>query len=1129
MQVFATSKAAARGRVVPQLTLKYRQAVRIMKITGILILAACMQVSANGITQTITLNVKNAPLEQVFKTIKKQTNYFFFYRAELLKDAKKVTVDAKNMPLQQVLDLCFKDQPFTYSISGKYITIIPKKNGPVEFNVSSNLINIDVRGRVVNENGDPIQASIILKGTKTGTTTNQNGEFRLSNVKEDAILVISGVGIEQKEFKLNGLSQIIITVKIAIKPLDEVQMIAYGQTTKRFQTGNVTTIKGSDIEKQPVQNLLFALEGRVPGLFITQSSGLPGTGATVRIQGKNSIANGNDPLYVIDGVPYPSQLLPNLGKILGNSGQGSNGLTTNGNPLSYINASDVESITILKDADATAIYGSRGANGVILIITKKGKAGRNLISVNYKAGWGKVTRKLDLLNRRQYLDMRYEAISNDGTSITDPNIYAPDLLLWDTTISTDWQKELIGGTANYTNLQTTFSGGSENVQYLLSGSYNKETTVFPGDLSDRRGSFHFNINSTSINKKFSFQVSGNFLSDNNRLINQDLTQSALYLAPTAPKIYNQDGTLNWATDQSGNETWSNPLAYLNSQYKNNTINLLGNINVSYQVLPFFNLKVSIGYNNIQTKEFVGIPSTLFNPIYLSRSGNSIRRANHSNNGINSWIIEPQANYKKKFNKITIDALLGSTFQKKNDNGTQLMGAGFNNDLILEDIKSAASITTLSSTLSTYKYAALFSRVGFNFADRYLINLTGRRDGTSRFGPENQFHNFGAIGIGWIFSNEQLIKNSFNFLNFGKLSTSYGTTGSDQIPDYRYLDLYTPINVGNAYQGLTSYGISSLYNPLIKWEETKKLHVGLDLGFFSNDRLLLNIGYFNNRTTNQLMGYKLPSTTGFTSIFSNLPATVENSGIEMSLTTVNIKVRNFEWNSFINLTIPKNKLASFPNLSSSTYAGAFVIGDPIAIIKAFKFWGVDPSTGVYQFASSSGTPTSYPTAGVDDNLLINTLPKYFGGFSNSFSYGNFQLDILFQFVKQKGYNYFGFAPGEPTVNQPTTVLNRWQKPGDITNVQRFNQDYLLGDIFSFATTRSDMGFTDASFIRLKNVSFSYQFSKSVLEKLKIKETKLFIQGQNLLTFTNYKGLDPENTSSTSLPPLKVLVLGLNVIL
>lgn len=1098
--------------------------VMVMKITAILLLTACLQVTANGYSQgKITLSAKNALLKSVLNDIKKQTGYQYFFVDQWEQEAKKVNIEVINASLEDVLELCFKDQPFSYAIVKKTIVIRQKDKIQISNQLPTALI--DVRGRVVDENGKPVNGvTVTIKGTKTATSTNENGEFSFKTIDKSATLIFTSVNMEAFEVRVGDRNDMLVNLKTKVSGLDEVQIIAYGTTTQRLSTGSVSSVKAEDIGKQPVSNPLLALEGRVPGLVITQSTGMPGSGVAVQIRGQNSIANGNDPFYVIDGVPYNSQLLPGLGSVLGYSGsiQIAN---TYGNPLSYLNPSDIENIAVLKDADATAIYGSRAANGAILITTKKGKVGQTKVDINMQNGWGKITRKLGLLNTKEYLEMRHEAIANDGltTGPTDYDINGT----WDTTKYTDWQKELIGRTSQYTNLNGTVSGGNTNTQYLIGAAYHRETTVFPGDFSDQKGSLHFNINNVSSNQKFRVLLSGNYLADNNSLPGVDITPIAIRTAPDAPTLYNKDRTLNWAPSSSGAGSWGSgvgqPLAYLLQKFKNKTSNLVGNSLLTYELFHGLEIKSSFGYTNTQTNELSTIPLVYFDP-YFSFLGNRLRSARYAINNIKSWIVEPQISYSKTLNKGKLTVLVGATVEQCNSNGQILNGSGYSSDLVLEDVRSATVVTVQSTTASVYKYNALFGRLNYNFNDKYLLNLTARRDGSSRFGPVSQFHDFGAAGIGWIFSKEKIVQRIFHFLNFGKIRANYGTTGNDQIGDYQYLDIYSSTSVGNPYQGANGLMINNLFNANLQWEETRKLEVGLDLGFLK-ERILFTGSYYRNRSSNQLVGYPLPSTTGFTTISENLLATVQNTGIELSLNTINIKTNSLQWSSSFNLTIPQNKLISFPSFANNVYYG---VGRALNIAQVYHFLSVDTQTGEYQFEDAKGKPTSTPDFSTDANTFINLYPKFYGGLQNSFNYKGIQLDFLFQFVRQIGHNYlFGFRPGFKMFNQPVTVVNRWKAPGDVSEIQRYSANSSIFQEFLNAANTSDRAYSDASFIRLKSISLSWQLPNRLIQKAHFNFFKIYMQGQNLLTFTKYIGLDPETMSFTTLPPLKVLTVGLQL--
>lgn len=1138
MQLFAPGKAAM-CIALHQLncfTIKYRFSVRIMRLTTLILLAGCLQLSAKGLSQNITLSLKDAPLQTVFKEIERQTEFTFFSDVRWLQNAKKVTIVVNNFPLDKVLELCFKEQPFTYSISGKTITIVPRKKEKVD-NVERIFSNqeplIDVKGRVINENGDPVEGvNVTIKGTSLGTITNVNGEFFFKEVDKNAILVFTSVNMETFEIKVKGKSYLDVALQTKITSMQEVVINkGYYTETQRLSTGNVSRVTSRDIERQPINNPLLALQGRVPGVVVTQNSGLPGGGVSVQVQGQISIGSliGTDPFYVIDGVPYPSRSLYTLSSIQQSSGSSprQGGLTAGaGSPLSFINPADIESIDILKDADATAIYGSRAANGAILITTKKGKAGKTKVSFNVQTGVGKVAHFVDVLNREQYLAMRHEAFSNDGASpkSTDYDLNGT----WDTTRSTNWQEVLIGGTANYTDIQSNVSGGTPNTQFLIGAGYHRETTVFPGDLNDQKASMHFNINNVSSNRKFRLQFSGSYLIDNNKLMTSDLTPIAIGLSPVAPALYNDDGSLNWAPLANGNSTWTNPLTYLYNEYSNKTNNLISNLVINYQLFPGINIKSSLGYNTLHSVQYRGYPLLGVKP---ERRSTTLRSSDFSNSTISTWIIEPGIDYRHAFGKLEINALLGATFMDNNNNYNGQSGSGYTSDLFMKNISAAPTRTALSSS-SQYKYNAVFGRMSGNWEDKYIINLTIRRDGSSRFGAENLFHNFWGIGSAWIFSKESFVSDNIPFISLGKIRASYGSTGNDQIGDYRYLNLYNNVTgVGVAYQSTTGIAPNGLPNAYLQWEETKKLQLGIDLGFL-NDKIMLNANYYQNRSSNQLLSYQLPIVTGFTSITRNFPATIQNTGWEIALNTLNVKNKQFTWSSNINLTIPRNKLLKFPGIETSSYSSTYTVGKPVTIVRTFHSLGVDPATGIYIFQAEDGSITSKPT-GIDLIKKINTAPKFYGGFQNSFSYKGIQLDVLFQFTKQIGnnsYAFFGNRAGQllsdGTGNQPVNVLNRWLKPGDIVSVQRFyavsNSNYSTP---AARASASDAVYSDASYVRLKNASLSWEFPKQWKRKISMQDVKIYVQGQNLLTITKYKNVDPETMSAFTLPPLRVITVGI----
>jgi TonB-linked SusC/RagA family outer membrane protein len=1100
-----------------------KQILRIMKLTAIIILAACLQVSAKGYSQKITLSVKDAPLEQVFKSIEKQSGFYFNYVHEMIKKAQPVTMHVKDVSLEEVLAWCFKGQPLDYTVvSGDKLVIIKERKQVAfaEAEKQDQKPPIDVSGKVTDDEGRPLAgANVKVKGTTVGVTTDMNGSFLLRNVSENAVLEISYVGFEMKTFTVRGSGVVNIALAQKLSTLDETVVIAYGTSSRRFATGNIATVKAADIEKLPIQNPLLALQGRVPGIEVNQLTGVPGGGVTVRIQGRNSIRSGLDPLVVIDGVPFFTQLT--------GSGDLEYGIVQGGSPLNYINPADIESIDVLKDADATAIYGSRAANGAILITTKKGKPGRARLSFNVKQGWAMVSRKVDMLNTRQYLDMRYEAFRNGGTLWTSPSVSANDLKVWDTTRYTDWQKELIGGKALYTNINAGISGGSTAMQYTLGATYNRQTLVFPGNFDDKVGSVHFNVNTTTPNQRFKVQLSGSYMYDQNHLPGIDLTQNAILMEPNAPPLYNEDGTLNWAPNEAGNSTWTNPLSYtISTDFNNTTKNLVSNANLSYQIIKGLDIRTSLGYTNMQSELYA--PARLERLAPENRPNGSIAASFGSRN-MSNWIVEPMLQYLNNIGKLKIEALLGTTIQKTSFSYLGISGSEFPADKLMNTLTAAKSVVVTSSTSGINRYNAVFGRLNFIWANKYLLNLTARRDGSNKFGDNNKFNNFGSVGAGWIFSQEKWVNGFLRILSFGKLRGSYGITGNDQISDFSYLSLYNIRNPSVLYQNSIGLIPVNIANPYLQWEETRKWQFGLDIGVFK-DRILLGATYARNRSSNQLINYVLPSFTGFQSIVKNLPAVIQNVSWEFTLNTTNVKTKNITWSSNVNLTIPRNKLLSFPGIELTGYASGMdgvVVGQPLGVIKLYKYAGVNPSNGRHLLIDRNGNASINPNL---RSTYVSVQSTLYGGLTNRISYKTVQLDVLLQFVKKKAprdfywYNNLAY-PGvffAGSSNQPVSVLDRWQKPGDNTVIPPFSTSN-----YSLTVTTTDAFYSDeASFLRLKNISLSWQLPSAWMKKIYVSNAQLYLSGQNLHVFTKYRGIDPESGAS-NLPPLQMWTMGLNV--
>lgn len=1081
-----------------------------MKLTAILLFLFALQSMAESFAQ-VTIKEKNTTLEKVLQTIKKQSGYDLVYQKEMVRSkGKPVAIHLTNATLVNALELIFKDQELAYDLVGKIITVKERDNKTlltitnspiISFPIKQEVPKIEVKGRVINEKGEPVAgASIQVKGNASkGSSTDANGFFELKNVDNNATLVISAVNIETYEIKLNGQNDMAtITVKTKITALDETIVIAYGKTTKRLSTSSQSSITYEEISKQPVSNPILALQGRISGLQIKQASGAPGSQVIIQLRGRNSIANGNTPLIIMDGVPFPSSTLNNA---LG-------GASSYSSPLDNINPSDIERIDVLKDADATAIYGSRGANGVILITTKKAGTDQTRFFAKLHRGGGAVTRRMELMSTSQYLAMRREAFANDGAVMTNSN--APDLLLWDTTRYTDWQEQLIGKTVHQTNLNFGMSGGNALTQFFVSGGYYKETTVFPGDFGSKKINGSFSLNHQSQDKRFTLSLSGSYLINNNTLPREDVSRR-ITLAPNAPKLYLPSGSLNWE-----NSTWTNPMSVLERWFNNKTHAFNSTLSIGFQITKRLQVKINNGYSRQYLKEHGITPQKSFNPATVSASSATFGRTE-----LQTLIAEPQILYNWQVKKHSIDAVAGMTIQQTDQQNLQQTGTGYSSDALLYSIQAASTVSSTVDMETRYRYTGQFARIGYQYDKKYLVTVTSRRDGSSRYGPTNRIANFYSAGMGWVFSKEKWLQRQ-QWFSFGKLRMSFGRSGNDQIGDYRYLDLYSAYS--NPYQSITPFYPTQLFNPSFSWEQVNKKELGIELGFLK-DRLQLTGNYYHNITRNQLIQYPLPTTTGFSGVLKNLPATIRNTGWELELSGTLIKKARRNWSFSFNLTVPRNKLIRFDGLSSSSYANSYVTGQSLNISKRFGFNGVNPATGAYSFIdydnnNQLGSPQ-------DEQKIVDGSQLYFGGLQQNLVLGRFTVSFLVQFVRQPfAPNYLvRFSRPGSLSNQPTYIMNRWQKPGDESNIQRYSVSNAAANNAYGYYQFSDAGFSDASYIRLRNLYFAFDALTPSLKKMGLKQVNLFLQGHNLITVTSYKGFDPE--TQTFLPPVKLFTAGIEI--
>lgn len=1114
-----------------------------MKLTVFLFFVALLSARAEGRAQTVSISGKDMPLKEIFNAVEKQTGYVVLSNKELLAGTKTVTLSVFNLPLQELLTLVLKDQQMDYTIMDKTIFLSKKIKAPSPAPALpwAQPVFLPVKGRLMAADGTSLPGvNIKVRGTDKGTVSAANGSFTIE-VNEGEILDFTFIGfaplsarltdnkfqllpsgapaIDGKQAAPAGMvlsgnpGSLLIRMVQSTSPLDEVQVIAYGTTSRRLATGNVTKVSGEELAKQPVVDPLAALMGRVPGMEVSQVSGVPGARINVQVRGRANFDNSyssDQPLFILDGVPMAA----GNDRMNANTGPFGSLLTDGLSPFAGLNPSDIESIEVLKDADATAIYGSRGANGVILITTKKGKTGKMKTTASVYSGISTVTTLPKMMNTQQYLEMRNEAFKNDNITKTNANAY--DLLLWDQDRYTDFAKLLVGNQAPTNDAQLTLSGGTRNVQYRLGGGYHKEGTVWPGNKSSDRASLNFSLRSTSQDEKFTVDLSGLYSVSKSDLVAGDLA-GAITLPPNY-RLYDDEGNLAW-NEGGFVDGKDNPMASFLQQYKSVMNSVNSSLMLNYKITPDLTVRSSFGYNASLADDKRLMPLGSQNP------GKSISGvSSFGNKSARSWIVEPQVEYHRNISRGKLNVLLGATYSNRSSSSMTTRGTGYTSDDLLESLEAAATITATNKA-SQYNYQAFFGRLNYNWEDKYIVNFTGRRDGSSRFGPEFRFSNFGAVGAAWVFSNESFFKNN-SAISFGKLRASYGVTGNDQIGEYSYLDKYIS---GSLYGGEATLIPGSLFSPMLHWERNIKSEVAVELGFL-RDRVLFSAAVFRNISSDPLVSYPLPAMTGFGFVVNNLAGVrVENRGLELTLGTKNFQNDNFRWNTDFNLTIPKNILRRYPNLEYSSYAKQYAIGHSLNGWFGGQYLGVDPETGLYTVKDANG---DNKMNGDDFAMGGHTDPKYFGGMNNTFSYKRFSASFFLQFTSklERDWKVANTLKMPGTLfNFPVLALDRWQTPGQQSATQKYTtrDGALDGLTGTYAYYFSNGQLTDASFLRLKNVYLAYDLPAEWLRAIRISTCRLYLQAQNLFVISGYEGGDPEVHNYTRMAPLRTITGGIQL--
>lgn len=1105
--------------------------MQIMRFTVVLIIATLIQVNTSVFGQTITLNRKNISIKQMFKEIQKQTGLNVFLSSRNLNMAKKIDISFNAAPVAEVVKACISGLPLSFSIEANTIVIREKENLNGD-NVNASRVKdslIHFSGVIVDENENPLSGAT-LKIKRTGQTTLSavDGTFGIYT-RRDSFLQITFVGYADQELNLNHTDDkkpLIIKMKPYSSNLDQVQILAYGTTTKRLNTGSSYSISSNEIAQNPVGNVLQAIKHRIPGVEIVENTGQAGGSFTVRIRGINSLGTNVDPLYIVDGVAYPAGgqnggqspgALPLINNFAGIS-VGSRG----GNALNFLNPDDIERVDVLKDADATSLYGSRGAHGVILITTKTAIGGKPQLSLNINKGLSATSSRPELLGTADYLTLRREGLKNDQMPVSqrdlDINGTFPENRY------TDFQEQLMGNFAALTRINLKYSGGSELNSYLIGGSYNDQANIEKGGGSKRDAGVKFMVSNSEKSQKFSIMLAGSFYSTTDDIAPFDFWNSnAVFQAPNAPDLFLADGRLNWAPDNAA------ALMLITHEGVNN--NLLANNTITYKPVKGLTIRSQLGYNQLSGKEILTRPSTSFSPEITNSSQNSSGASN--NYSIRTWTIDPNLTYVTDLAKGELSLTTGLTVQDKLVHYQSITGTNFVSDALLTNPNNGFVVDVRFSD-NRARYLGYFLKANYNWAGKYIFNANLRIDGSSKFGPDHRYGSFGSIGAAYIFSEENWIKENIHFLSFGKLKASYGTVGSDGILSNLY---YASYALNPSYQGKSSLTPRGLSNNDLHWEFNRSRNIGLSLGFLK-DRLFLDMEYYKTSTTDQLVFQPLSSVTGNSGVTLNSDeAILENKGWEFSLVSRNLETKNLRWTTNLNLTVPRTKLAAFPN--SYILPGLnYVVGQPVTNLRLFNYAGVSPETGYYNFINSKGEKGRFiqfvdPTtldffADKTENLDISS--RFRGSITNLINFKALSLEFTFSINNVVSRNHLGrqfSLTGNYNQNTYPISLKRWQKPGDLTAIPKATSNNLIAIFSQYLFTQSTGAFERITYSRLQNLSLSYSLPESFLKKMRLSLIKIKLEGQNLLTISKYNDLDPETIETDGLPPLRTINFGVNL--
>lgn len=1044
-----------------------------MKLTFLLLTTALLQVSATGYAQLITWSGRNVPVEKLFSVIRRQSGYTVVASRDVLEKARPVTLKVENVSIQTFLDLVLKDQPLKYVIENRSVFISPR---PTTNNNNSSPAAppIEVRGKVTDETGHPLPGvSVRVKNTSQGVSTANDGTYTLRiSAEGPQVLIFSFVGMVPQEVAVAGGGTFNVTLKAAVEQQTEVVVVGYGTQKRSDVTGAVSSVPKERLQNLPVTNVLQSIQGTTPGVNIISNSSKPGSSPAFYLRGLKSVTASNEPLIVLDGIPFSGS-------------------------YNDINPNDIASIDLLKDVSASAIYGARGANGVIMITTKQGKTGKPQISYNGYAGPEYQSNVVKQMNGEQY------RTKNHWYNIQAGRPDAPDLPYLSEQNNfangakeVNWLKEIAQQGYIHSH-ELSISGGSDNVKYYLSGTYLKEDGTLKG-YQYNRSSIRANVDA----KVTSWLRTGvnMFLVNNNNDGGEVSLFSANALSPYGT-LYNATGDYE-VYPIAPQTLYTSPLINLYdpaiSRSKNMTASGYAEIAPDFVKGLKYRVNASYSFRPNRSGDYTG-----------RKMGDMQGTAQVINGESKQWIVENLLTYTTQWKKHHLD-LTGLYSAQKDENFTSQLDANsfVNDNLDFYNMKAAQVQKTTTSYTGSMLLSQMF-RINYNYDSRYLLTATIRRDGYSGFGPDNKYGVFPSVAVGWNIHNEKFMA-QLPLISQLKLRASYGTSGNQAVGSYRTLSRLATTNY--VFDGVTAVGVvpDILGNSKLKWETTSGLNLGIDFALWNN-RLSGSIETYSTRTYDLLLSRKIPAANGYTSVYDNIGETA-NKGLEILLNSRNIQSDNFTWQTAFNISFNRNKVVSLYGDNKDDIGNNLFIGKPLLGIYDYTMVGIwqegedskiDPGAkaGYIKFKDLDN---SGKIDAADRSYLGTQLPKYIAGLTNTFTYKNFSLNVFLQDVhgSLRANNILDNRDQAGIINLPASIPY-WTSENKInTNPALF---YTNPKGYKYAQ--------DASFIRVKDVTLSYNFNKQALQRYNISNLQVYVSGRNLATITKWQGYDPETSPSS----------------